>query len=643
MIEHLDCLTYRLDAWQTALCYKKLEMNRKSGIAAGTVMGAYGWLENLKPASNIKWIKETDLPTELQPGTGKPVIQADNHAGYIHAPSLTQAKTAALLRNAYLHYHDANDPQMMAINLSSGRVRKGLEIFEGIQKGHAINELLGYRLERYLHDQSTPLDKYIPYLRAAFPLGGKILANAGNAHEQSSITQANKPADWIARLDGLAIVNAIKSGKSYPFNIAQLPSAGAEAGSIQEGIDELTDCIDAMKDLLVAESIHQVVQGNTDRAGALLKSIHELKAPSKFEFIQTPRTPAEILTHRASLFFKPGDFEKPLNPWPKVNMSQRANTEPGLNEWLAEMIGPPDLFQCTVTETKSRTNAIITIEDLDLQPIDLVYLAPTEFNKDNSEFSRRIAYYYRTTQNISEETTIEIDYNATVKNAPSFADLLPLLKLLKELVTGSKALDAADFDLKQYNGKTNFENLSVEKSGTAKTDIGSLLKRISSLTTSLQSLLKKLDQTVHARSATMCADIRKCLIACCDFEIRDAFPISSFGEDQILRDALIKQGTEVMAQMQKMLDSIPANNDVNVEALLKVFAVFFGPAFKVLPVFHFSKKEDDEIERVSSVEDAANAENAIFSFVTGKTNMGREKHVEQWLSELSYLRPKNAA
>ena len=54
MIEHLDCLSYRLDAWQNALFYKKLELNRSTGLATGTVLGAYGWLENLKPAANVK-------------------------------------------------------------------------------------------------------------------------------------------------------------------------------------------------------------------------------------------------------------------------------------------------------------------------------------------------------------------------------------------------------------------------------------------------------------------------------------------------------------------------------------------------------------------------------------------------------------
>ncbi|MFZ3165988.1 MAG: hypothetical protein WA130_00120 [Candidatus Methanoperedens sp.] len=720
MIEHLDCLTYRLDAWQTALFFKKLKLNRDTGLATGTVLGAYGWLENLKPAANVTLMQETDLPVELQTNTGMPIIKADDHGGYIHAPSLTQAKAAALLRNAYLHHHDPADPELMAVNLSSGRVRKALEIFEGIQKGHSTGELLGYRLERHLHDQATPLDKYIPVLRKKFPLGGKTLSNPESI-DQPSTTQVNKPEDWVARLDGLAIVNAIKGKNDYPFGL-KLPAPGhPDAEAIKKGIDDLLDCFDAMKDLMVAESIYQIVQGNTDRAGALLKSIHELKPPAKFESIRTPCTPAEILTHRACVFFKPGDFNNPSNPWRSVDMSQRAMTEPGLNEWLGEIIGSPDTYQCTVTGKKSGAPGIVTIEDLNLQPIDLVYLVPMQLDKEESELSRRIAYHYRKNQNIPDEIDIKIEYDKADKKNPSMSEVLPLLKLLKEVVTNSKSLDAADFDLQQYQGKANFRNLSV--------DVGSLLIRKNNLTTELELLRKKLEQVANTGIA---AEMRECLIECCDFEIRDAFPKSAIGEgdklmylfswDKIpgndngrlieflmqnfsiewviaaiisktddgmtimvngeknflslklnddktnmkleiddgrtvqfsvktengelniykLINELLIQTAEVISEMEKMLESVK-NIKPNEEELVKSFTIFFGPAFKVLPVFHFGKNAEDEVERVVVVNDAYKANKSIFSFITRKTNISLDKLLQNWLNEVLYLRPKLAS
>jgi len=638
-VEHLDCLTYRLDAWQTGIFYKKLQLNRSAGAATGTVIGAFGWLENVRPAQNVQVMKETDLPAELRPGTGMPIVQADGQGGYVHAPSIIQAKAAALLRDAYLHHHDPGDPDMMAVNLSSERVRKAMDIFEGIQMGHAPGELLGYKLERMLHDQATPLDKYIPVLRGLFPLGGTALANPGNPNGPAS-TQSGKPAEWVSRLDGLAIVNAIKGGNNYPFGSGQLPAAGAEATAIQAGISELQDTLDAMKGLMVAESIHQLVQGNTDRAGALLKSIHELKPPSVFEFVRTPRTPAEILTHRACIFFKPGDITNPANPWPSMDMTQRANTEPALNEWLGEIIGAPDLIQCTVTEVESRTNGIVSIADLDLQPIDLVYLTPAEWGKEESGFTQRISYYYRVTQQLPEDTEIEIGYDKAEKDHLSFSDVLPLLKMLKEVVTQSRALNAADLDLQQYRGKANVRNLTVDRTAG---DVGGLMKRKANVTAEVELKIKKLKDALSATTGAVCAGIRECLIDCCDLELQGAFPSSSVGESQELKDVLVAQSERVIGEMRKMVSALNAVVDIDADKLVQSFAIVFGPAFKILPVFHFTKNEDDEIDRLTAVQDAYKAEDDIFRFITSKTNMSSDRLLQHWMNEMIQLRPKLAS
>lgn len=639
MVEHLDCLTYRLDAWQTGMFYRKLQLNRSAGAATGMIIGAFGWLENVLPAANVKTIKEKDLPAGLQPGTGMPIIQADGQGGYIHAPSLIQAKAAALLRDAYLHHYDPANPDMMAVNLSSMRVRKAMEIFEGVQKGHSPGELLGYKLERFLHDQATPLDKYIPALRGAFPLGGTSLGNPGSPNKPAA-TQAGKPAEWVARLDGLAVVNAVKGGNAYPFGLTgQLPGAGAEADALRAGIVELQDTLDAMKDLMVAESIHQLVQGNTDRAGALLKSIHELKPPAVFESVRTPRTPAGILTHRVCIFFKPGDFDKPANPWAAVTLSPRASMEPGLNEWLGEIIGAPDKIQCTVTEVKSRTNGIVTVEDLDIQPIDLVYLAPMEFGKDPSDLSSRIAYQYRVTQALPEDTEIAIGYDQAKQDHFSFSDVLPLLKLLKEVVTGSKALSAADFDLQQYPGKANAGNLRADKTAGAE-DIGALIKRRDNVVAALKSRIDKLHLATAATTGDVCAGIRERLIDCCDLEIQGGFPVSSVGEDRVLKDALVAQSVRVVGQMEKMLDALQQYQGLDAGKLVQAFGSVFGPAFKVLPVFHLTKVEDDEVDRASVVKEAYDGEKGLFNFITGKTNMPMGRLLQNWVNEMTRLRPK---
>ena len=100
----------------------------------------------------------------------EPQLQTDvTNGGFITAPSLNHAVTAAILRNAYI---SDDHPETFEINLSSERVRKALSLIEGVRAGQSLSALLGYYLERELHDQNASLtlvDYHIHKLRKAFP------------------------------------------------------------------------------------------------------------------------------------------------------------------------------------------------------------------------------------------------------------------------------------------------------------------------------------------------------------------------------------------------------------------------------------------------------------------------------------------
>ena len=93
----LDLSAYRLDAWITSVATKRLAAMHVDG-PNGQYVGAYGWVENLKPmpASFVKPV------TTLPAGEPGPLQTPANDSGFIHAPSMTHAATAALLRNAHL-------------------------------------------------------------------------------------------------------------------------------------------------------------------------------------------------------------------------------------------------------------------------------------------------------------------------------------------------------------------------------------------------------------------------------------------------------------------------------------------------------------------------------------------------------------
>ena len=143
----LDTASYRLDAWITSLATKRLRAMRGTGAGRveGTLVGGYGWVERL---------------------SNQPVARPTG--GYVHAPSLDQARTAAVLRSGYLGHRDAGDGDRFAMDLESSRVRMARWLLDGA-RDQPLGALLGYRFERSLHEMK--LDQYIGAFRTLVPLG----------------------------------------------------------------------------------------------------------------------------------------------------------------------------------------------------------------------------------------------------------------------------------------------------------------------------------------------------------------------------------------------------------------------------------------------------------------------------------------
>src|SRR5262249_57179970 len=69
--------------WSSDVCSSDL---MRQAHATGVYLGAYGWVENLRPAA-----PGTLLPAP--PGENAPVTRVPGNPGFTHAPSLTQAAT----------------------------------------------------------------------------------------------------------------------------------------------------------------------------------------------------------------------------------------------------------------------------------------------------------------------------------------------------------------------------------------------------------------------------------------------------------------------------------------------------------------------------------------------------------------------
>ena len=344
--ETLDLASHRLDAWLTAV----VERRRRKLHAArpvGLTIGAYGWVEEIEPTGH----RQLD-------------------GGYVHAPSLTHAATAGILRSGYLsHNGEPNDKGAFAVDLSSARVRTALHLLDGVRQGQPLAGLLGYRIERHLHEAG--LDRLVLSLRTIAPFSqGKLTDRGENvAPEAMEALAAANVVDGIALVEkyqadpnqiGTALGN---KPKDNPYLTGPWPNPlpPDEWNKLAGILEEAAAALDAVSDLLLAESVHQLVLGNPARAAAALDAASGGDSPApEPEVIATPPEGMPF-THRVML------VAGEATPW---NLKRpRSAAEPRLEAWAATRLGSPE----TIIVADAPNDGFFSIANTDLCALDLIY------------------------------------------------------------------------------------------------------------------------------------------------------------------------------------------------------------------------------------------------------------------------------
>lgn len=331
LAETLDCCSHRLDAWISSAAARRLQDLRDLG-RTGVRLGAYGWLEDIAlrapaPAGQVE---------------GVDVLSDGMNGGFVHAPGLVHAATAGVLRSGRLT-HRRGDPnhEALDIDLSSGRVRDALSLLDGMRRGQSLGALLGYRLERSLHDQSgggLELDRFIYVLRSLAPLRAGKLTDPGQPVEEGLAASDVVDGLRITELAWGDVLAALVRGPSdndyIPPGTWVAPRAG-EAEAVQDAIAALGQTHDAVADLLLAESVHQVVAGNPPRAAAVLDLLGAGEAPPpEPDVVRTPRT-GTPLQHTIALVVAAD--AAPVPGWQAT--APRALAEPRLELWAQHALG----------------------------------------------------------------------------------------------------------------------------------------------------------------------------------------------------------------------------------------------------------------------------------------------------------------
>ena len=507
--EHIDLCSYRLDAWMTGLANQRMTQNQsrrqQQGQQPGFYAGAYGWLENIRSVPNTKTIKNPNtIPPELRV-PGAPIVEDSTNGGHVHAPSLTHAVTAAVLRNGYLTHATRTDADSMAVNLSSERVRTALGLIEGVNNGQYIGALLGYQFERELHDaadrNNLELDRFIFEFRRRFPLvDDRLTDDTGQSSEAQAarnVVDGTRLAnDYRPVPDKATFVRTILT-TTPPAPDALLVTRAVPV--IMQAIDNLLDSYDAVGDLVLSESVYQVVQGNYDRASGAMKSLQEGKHVPMPEVINIPRG-GFPLAHKSVIVLKPTEPDDDATP--------RAVAAPAINAWLTGLL--PDLATVKVVaampkEGQDATLQSVSMADLKLKPIDLLYMSSDAAQNDLTELNERVAYFIR--QSLADDVAVEVRY--TERGADWNANdillfgVLPRLKTLFSLITASRPAGAMDLTADQPRPK------SPDRSDAAtgqRYDLAELTARIENLRQAYERSRDALAGVLDAANAVPAVD-----------------------------------------------------------------------------------------------------------------------------------------
>ncbi len=492
LMEHIDTVSYRYDAWVLGFLNLQLAFMRglsfesannanspadsavtHSEEAKGLYIGAYGWLEDLKPENKV--LKPVTLPEELDKvfNKSKDLVEDESNAGYILAPSQNHAVTAAVLRNGHLSNEDPEDKEELKIKLTSDRVRLALQIIEGIQAGQSLSALFGYQFERGLHDRTdAEVDQYIFKIRNAFPLVAK-------KHKDTTPDEDDTEFDSIEQIEARNVIDAVAflehidktNNKEYPFGLdlapfnLDMPTAPAsEKKAINDEVIKLIDTNDALSDLALAESVHQVVLGNYESANATLETYSKGNFPPTPEVIKTPRS-GTTLTQRVALHLKPGLSHTLGDP----GVTPRMVAEPAIQDWLAQIMPPVANIECVASYQRrvddSDRNVVVSMSDIGLQNVDLLYLLNVDSDQAMTALDDLVIHHIIGAGDSRLDKPISIEYTSVLTDGNfSVFEISSLIASLRALLLKSKALSPADAKIFIEAAKVDEQALELDGS-----------------------------------------------------------------------------------------------------------------------------------------------------------------------------------
>ncbi len=647
-VEHIDLCSYRLDAWQTAFVTQRLAGLRRDNAVppsepGGLYLGAFGYLENISAAAPLVAASDEEVPTPLRSPAGEPIFKQPENDGFIAAPSVSHAATAAVLRNAYLSHRNDGDADAMAVDLSSERVRAALALIEGVRNGQDLGSLLGYQFERGLHDRydDPTLEQYLLPFRNAFPL----LADKITQNEDGTQIESKEARNVF---DGYALVEKAFLSQNpvpYPYGVAglppddHLPLDGEQTSpvvAIKSEVERMRQSFDALSDLGLAEGVFQMVQGNYERGSAVLQALTRGDNPPDPEVIRTSRSGTAV-THRIVIHVDPDGSAR---AWP-ADATPRSILEPGTNQFLADLLGPPDKLRFIVS-TETGGSESMSVHDLALQPIDLMHLAadlasPTResmHDVDGSILEKLIDVSYRKTHpGNSEPLTIVFSKRDTSWGADdkSFFEFAPLLNGLRDLLIDARPLTGEDLELSSEAALRTDAGAVQLDLVDARTRVTAVLDRLRDQLPDLSTAIADAASGGEAQQDALLLEMRKLSgYALADSLSADRETVQDTAESLFEQAAVLVD--RVDEQLQAAENQSLSNNE-RVDILILAAKALVGSEFSFLP--QFVAENTDELKAAADFRDMSTTQ-SLTRFSAAKTPL----IVDEWLQGVARVRQK---
>ena len=420
--EALSCCTNRLDAWYTSLATQRLASLRAER-PAGLQLGCWGLLVDVRPST----METADVPAGWDPAVDDrrsgaaasrgPLRQPRRQIGYQHAPSLTHARTAGVLRAGELAYEDGST--LASLDLTSRRARIARDILGAVANGQPLGAVLGYRLERSLGD--ARLHDAVTTLRAAFP------QRRSGADADTGAGAGVPASDHVVPpevLDGLDVWRAGATATA----MCTVPADRAQA--FAAAFADLDTAAEAVADALVAEGVHHLASGRADAAGALFSATASGgHVDGDLDVLREPHAGTAITNRLVLLLDESGGVDR----WDRTR--PRAVLAPEVERWAETVLGPPSRWRAKVRGAASG----LSLTDLGgLCALDVVVESASAGSGSRPPLEQRLA---AATGVVTPDFAVESD-----GDGPAWAELLALAGAVRDVLATARPVVPADLD-----------------------------------------------------------------------------------------------------------------------------------------------------------------------------------------------------